>query len=128
MGSTYPSFLRIYPPEPSSPLTRAQDAGIAYNDVRYTFDEYPQYKSSKIADLNPTATIPVIELNGQILTQSYAILRHMSRLLGGAYDGETDAEKYFADKICDIVVDCTSFLFPRFAALLLSDAHGEART
>jgi hypothetical protein len=31
----------------------------------------------------------------------------MSRLLGGAYDGETDAEKYFTDKICDIVIDCT---------------------
>ena len=54
--------------------------------------------------------LQVIELNGQILTQSYAILRHFARQLG-AYDGKTEEEKYFADRICDIVIDCTS---PRF--------------
>jgi glutathione S-transferase len=102
----------------SNPYTRTctltnyrQDAGIAYTDTRYSFDEYPQYKSSTIAELNPTATIPVIELNGRILTQSYAILRHMSRLLGGTYDGTTEEEKYFTDLICDIVVDCTFLSF-----------------
>lgn len=41
----------------------------------------------------------------KILTQSYAILRHWGRQLG-AYDGETEDEKYWADAICDIVIDC----------------------
>lgn len=36
-----------------------EDAGIAYTDVRYTFDEYPKYKQTKIAELNPTSKIPV---------------------------------------------------------------------
>ena len=83
-----------------------EDAGIAYEDVRYTFEEYPEYKKSKIQQMNPNATIPVIELNGKILTQSYAILRHFARQLG-KYDGQTEDEKYWADAMCDIAIDCT---------------------
>jgi len=49
--------------------------------------------------------------NGQILTQSYAIIRHWARQLN-AYDGKTEDEKYWADAICDIVIDCISpFLY-----------------
>ena len=56
--------------------------------------------------MNPTTNIPIIEMpNGKILTQSYAIVRHWARQMG-AYDGETEDEKYWADAICDIVVDC----------------------
>lgn len=81
-----------------------EDAGIAYKDVRYSFEEYPDYKKSLISQLNPTSTIPVIELNGRILTQSYAILRHFARQLG-AYDGQSEEEKYWADAMCDIALD-----------------------
>ena len=56
--------------------------------------------------MNPTGNIPVIEMpGGKILTQSYAIIRHWGRQLG-AYDGKTEDEKYWADAICDIVIDC----------------------
>lgn len=82
-----------------------EDAGIAYEDVRYSFEEYPEYKKSKISQLNPNATIPVVELNGKILTQSYAILRRFARQLG-AYDGSSEEEKYWVDAMCDIVIDC----------------------
>ena len=82
-----------------------QDAGIAYEDIRYDFDEYPKYKETKIAQLNPLATIPVVELNGQILTQSYPMVRHFARQLG-AYEGKTEEEKYWADAMCDIAIDC----------------------
>ena len=57
--------------------------------------------------MNPTANIPVIEFNRRILTQSYAILRHFARQLG-KYDVETEEEKYWADAMCDIVIDCKS--------------------
>ncbi|KAK4998909.1 hypothetical protein LTR66_001686, partial [Elasticomyces elasticus] len=40
-----------------------EDAGIAYKDVRYTFEEFGDYKGSKIAEMNPNATVPVVELN-----------------------------------------------------------------
>lgn len=56
--------------------------------------------------MNPAATIPVIELNGQILVQSYAILRHFARQLG-EYDGQSEDEKYWADAMCDLASDCT---------------------
>lgn len=88
------------------------DAGAQYKDIRYTFDEWPEHKrSGPVAELNPTGNIPVIEMpGGKILTQSYAIVRRWSRQLG-AYDGKTEDEKYWADVICDIVVDC-EFNFP----------------
>lgn len=68
-------------------------------------EEYPRYKQEKLSKLNPTGNIPIVELDGHILTQSYAILRHFARLLN-AYDGKTLEEKYFVDVITDIVVDC----------------------
>ena len=84
-----------------------QDAGAAYKDIRYTFDEWPEHKrSGAVAEMNPTGNIPIIEMpNGKILTQSYAILRHWGRQMGG-YDGKTEDEKYWVDAICDIVIDC----------------------
>ena len=87
-----------------------EDAGIAYDDTRYSFEEYPEYKTTRIAEMNPATTIPVVELNGRILTQSYAILRHFARQLG-RYDGETEEEKYWADAMCDIAVDCNMTFF-----------------
>lgn len=82
-----------------------EDASIAYDDLRYSFEEYPEYKKSRIAEMNPTGFIPVIELNGRILTQSYAILRHFARQLG-KYEGKTEEEIYWADAMCDIGIDC----------------------
>ena len=82
-----------------------EDAGIAYEDIRCSFEEYPEYKKTRIAEMNPLGFIPVIELNGRILTQSYAILRHFARQLG-KYEGETEEEKYWADAMCDIGIDC----------------------
>ena len=93
-----------------------EDAGIAYEDIRYTFEEYPVYKKSKIQEMNPNATIPVIELNGKILTQSYAILRHFARQLG-KYDGQTEEEKYWADAMCDVAIDCTHLVHGHGTAL-----------
>jgi len=74
---------------------------------RYTFEEWPEHnRSGKEAEMNLTTNIPIIQMpGGKILTQSYAILRHWARQLG-QYDGKIEDEKYFADVICDIVVNC----------------------
>jgi len=37
------------------------------------------------------------------------MLRHFGRQLG-AYDGNTEEEKYWADAMCDIAIDCMSTL------------------
>lgn len=82
-----------------------EDAQISYEDVRYSFEEFPSAKKSLIGDLNPTGSVPVVELNGKILTQSYPILRHFARILG-EYDGKTEEERYHVDVVCDIAIDC----------------------
>lgn len=75
--------------------------------MRYSFEEYPKFKESQLKEMNPLDTIPVVELNGRILTQSYAIIRHFARQLG-AYDGTNEEDKYWADALCDAALDCTS--------------------
>lgn len=91
-----------------------EDAGIAYDDVRYDIaNEYPAFKAGQLAEWNPLATIPVIELNGRILTQSYAILRHFARVLG-AYDGRTEDERFFADRVADVGIDWRSAFVDAF--------------
>ena len=57
----------------------------------------------------------MVELNGKILTQSYAIVRHLARVLG-KYDGSTEEEKFWADRICDAVIDWRT----KFVAAFLS--------
>ncbi|KAL8676685.1 MAG: hypothetical protein Q9186_006818 [Xanthomendoza sp. 1 TL-2023] len=89
-----------------------EDAGVAYEDIRYSFEEYPDYKNTVIAEKNPTTTIPVVELDGKILTQSYAILRRFARQL--KYDGETEEEKYWADAMCDIAIDWRTLFIAAF--------------
>ena len=39
------------------------------------------------------------------MTQSYAIIRHFSRVLGNAYDGDTEDEMFWVDRMCDITID-----------------------
>lgn len=101
-----------------------EDAGIAYDDTRYSFEEYPDYKKTRITEMNPTTNIPVIDLNGRILTQSYAILRHFARQLG-RYDGETEEEKYWADAMCDIVIDWRSLFIEAFFSDNMEETYPE---
>ena len=73
--------------------------------------------------MNPNATVPVIELNRTILTQSYAILRHFARQLE-KYDGQTEDEKYWADAMCDIAFTVRfSVLDVRLYLLTYTRAH-----
>ncbi|MCJ1233899.1 hypothetical protein MMC14_001857 [Varicellaria rhodocarpa] len=90
-----------------------EDAGIAYRDVRYSDEELQDPKVAVTPKKNPVKTLPVVELNGKTLTQSYAILRHIARLLG-KYDGETEEEKYWTDVICDIGIDWRTLFVQAF--------------
>lgn len=82
-----------------------EDAGIAYTNSIYTFDKSPTQKDGVLAGMNPLQAVPIVELNGQILTQSYAILRSWSRQLG-MYEGVGEGERYFVDVVCDLGADC----------------------
>lgn len=87
-----------------------EDAQIAYDDTRYSFQEYPEWKETGLVELNPVKTIPVVKLNEKNLTQSYAILRYFAKLLK-SYDGKTPEEQYWVDALCDIASDCK--LYPQ---------------
>ena len=39
------------------------------------------------------------------MTQSYAIVRYFSRVLGDQYDGDTEGEIFWVDRICDNTID-----------------------
>lgn len=88
------------------------DAKICFIDVRYSVGEWRErYKEIITEKFNPMGSLPVFELDGHeppLMTQSYAILRHFARVLGGddgGYDGNTEAEKVWVDRICDVVGD-----------------------
>lgn len=55
--------------------------------------------------MNPVSSVPIMEIDGRVYQQSYAILRHLSRRLG-EYDGVNDNEQYWTDAMCDIGADC----------------------
>ena len=93
-----------------------EDALIAYDDTRYSFQEFPEWKETGLVELNPMKTMPVVKLNGKTLTQSYAILRYFAKLLK-AYDGKTPEEQYWVDALCDIVSDCKLFPHTRVSSL-----------
>ena len=82
-----------------------EDAQIAYDDTRYSFQEFPEWKETGLVELNPVKTVPVVKLNEKNLTQSYAILRYFAKLLK-SYDGKTPEEQFWVDALCDIASDC----------------------
>lgn len=85
-----------------------EDAGIAFKDYRFAFDDYnAQVKSGEITKINPLKSLPVVEIGGAKYSQSYAILRLWACQLG-KYDGKNDLEKYYVDAIADIASDWRS--------------------
>lgn len=85
-----------------------EDAGIAFKDYRFAFDDYnAQVKSGEITNINPLKSLPAVEIGGAKYCQSYALLRLWARQLG-KYDGKNDLEKYYVDAIADIASDWRS--------------------
>ncbi|KAL8283290.1 hypothetical protein RQP46_005700 [Phenoliferia psychrophenolica] len=103
-----------------------EDSGIAFKDHRWSspfckdkimkvYNQRPsdsrsfeernkEMDDAKRANVNPVGSLPYLDLNGKIFTQSYPLLRYLSGKLG-KYDGKTAEEKYFVDIICDLVID-----------------------
>ncbi|KAM0789246.1 hypothetical protein ACM66B_000089 [Microbotryomycetes sp. NB124-2] len=93
-----------------------EDAGIAFVDVRYGFEEWNSKTPEERAEHNPSGTFPFLLLNGKVLGQSYPMLRYFARQLG-AYDGKTSEEMYFVDRVNDVTSDWrTRFVDSHFEA------------
>ncbi|VDM80531.1 unnamed protein product [Strongylus vulgaris] len=52
-------------------------ANEKFEDIRYTFDEWPQHKQEM-----PFGQMPVLEIDGQKLAQSFAIARFLAKKFG----------------------------------------------
>ncbi|KAK6024788.1 glutathione S-transferase protein [Ostertagia ostertagi] len=69
-------------------------AGQDFEDKRLTIEEWPKYKSEM-----PFNQVPVLEVDGKQLPQSFAIVRYLARQFG--YAGKTPWEEAIVDMIGD---------------------------
>lgn len=75
-------------------------AGIEFEDQRVTFEEFGKLR----ADL-PFKALPVVHLDGQVITQSNALTRHVGKR-AGLYP-EDELQALYCDEVMDAVEDLT---------------------
>nr|XP_054773686.1 glutathione S-transferase 1-like [Lytechinus pictus] len=89
-------------------------AGQKYEDIRYGFEgqEWPQIKGDR--KRFPLGKLPVLDVDGQLLTQSRAIYRFLARRFPGDYYGKNDDERAQIDVILGIVADIEIAITPAY--------------
>ncbi|XP_077981200.1 glutathione S-transferase 1-like [Glandiceps talaboti] len=75
-------------------------AGVEFEDKRITEEQWP---SEKTSGKYPFGTMPILEVDGVTLAQSYAIARYLANEFGLA--GKTNMEKAQVDMVADAVKD-----------------------
>ncbi|CAJ0932181.1 unnamed protein product, partial [Mesorhabditis belari] len=75
-------------------------AGVPYEDVRITFEEWAEKKGTLQL---PYGQLPILEVDGVILAQSGAIARFLAKRFG--YYGENDFEAAQIDEFLDAFTD-----------------------
>jgi len=81
--------------------------GVQYEDVRIEHEKWPEWKPKM-----PFGQIPVLEVDGKMLSQSQAINRYLGRTFGMA--GSNDWEAAQCDMLVDGVTDTVNNLRPWF--------------
>ncbi|KAK5972432.1 Glutathione S-transferase [Trichostrongylus colubriformis] len=69
-------------------------AGVEFEDKRLEIEEWPKYKAEM-----PFNQVPVLEVDGKLLPQSFAIVRYLARQFG--YAGKDAWEEAVVDMIGD---------------------------
>lgn len=82
-------------------------ANQAFDDERFSFSEFPQVKTR-----TPFGQVPVVEMDGEMLTQSNALCRYFGRQAGLYPDDAFQA--YLCDEAMDVVEDITHKLTGTF--------------
>ena len=82
-------------------------AGIDYTDERWTFPEF----GDKRSELRFRA-VPVLEIDGEVVTQSNAIGRYLGKQ-AGLYP-EDPVQALYCDEVCDAVEDLTHYIVQTF--------------
>ncbi|KIW52037.1 hypothetical protein PV05_07710 [Exophiala xenobiotica] len=76
-----------------------EDKRYAYNDTWAKLSKTYQEKGLSVA-----GKLPVLEMDGHILSQHIPLLRYLSRSAGN-YDGSSSYDNWLADAVSDIYVD-----------------------
>jgi len=79
---------------------------IEFEDKRYAYDATwaDLGKVFKQKGISVTQKLPVLDIDGHILSQHIPILRYLSRSAGG-YDGTNTYDKWLVDAVSDVYVD-----------------------
>ncbi|XP_038061241.1 hematopoietic prostaglandin D synthase-like [Patiria miniata] len=78
-------------------------AGVDYEERNFEFADWPKFKPTF-----PTQQVPALEVDGQMICQSKAILRYLAREFG--FYGKTSLDAAFIDQALDTIEDMWSEL------------------
>ncbi|MFK7853534.1 MAG: glutathione S-transferase family protein [Granulosicoccus sp.] len=93
-------------------------AGIAFEDVRWSFSDFGENRQSL-----PFRAVPVLEIDGQVFTQSLAISRFIGKRAGLYPDDELQA--LYCDEVLGGLEDLNHYIVQTFG--LKGDAQKQAR-
>ncbi|KAL3852308.1 hypothetical protein ACJMK2_015967 [Sinanodonta woodiana] len=79
-------------------------AGVEYDDVRCEEEDWPTKKPHM-----PLGALPVLEIDGKMMTQSQAIVRYLAREFG--FYGANNMETFRIDEIHEAVVELNRELY-----------------
>lgn len=82
-------------------------AGIPFQDQRIPQSDWPQFKAK-----TPSGSLPYLEIDGTIMTQSLVIFRHLARCFG--LDGENLLDKARVDEIIEYLAEMKESIFSCF--------------
>ncbi|XP_064616477.1 glutathione S-transferase-like [Liolophura sinensis] len=93
-------------------------AGEKYEDIRIPFDEWPKHKQKM-----PFRQLPVLEVDGKQLSQSYAIVRYLANEfgLGGKNKWEAAEADQYTGAIEDLFVATARIHFEKDASRKAED-------
>ncbi|KAK3608732.1 hypothetical protein CHS0354_000997 [Potamilus streckersoni] len=79
-------------------------ADVEYEDVRYEREDWPAKKPGM-----PLQALPVLEIDGKMMTQSHAIIRYLAREYG--FNGTDNMETFRIDEIHEAIVELQRELY-----------------
>ncbi|KAG2203404.1 hypothetical protein INT47_010102, partial [Mucor saturninus] len=81
-----------------------QDAGVHYEYVRHTIDEWKSHKQTLLAQNICNPTLPYMTIDGKYYGKTASILRFLSHKLN-KYEGSNDDEVQLLDAYTDSIMD-----------------------
>lgn len=93
-------------------------AGLAFEDIRWTFPDFMEKRESK-----PFHAVPTLEMDGEVITQSNALSRYVGKM-AGLYP-ENPMQALYCDEVLDALEDVSHYVVQTFN--LKDDELKEAR-